>query len=90
MAEKVELTKNDDIEDIKGAIKCINALMKSFADNMKKLHRRMDSLEEDMDMVEILGAEMSKLRKTVADMQKSEESSIYSCLEKKIEGKKKD
>ena len=65
MAEKVELAKNDDIKDIKRAIKCINVLMQSFADNMKKLHGRMDSLEKDMDMVEILDAEMSNLRKRV-------------------------
>ena len=56
--EKVELTKNDDIEDIKRAIKCITVVMKSYVDNMYKLHARLDT-------VEILGAEMSKLRKTV-------------------------
>ena len=63
-----------DIEDIKGMIKCIAAQMKSFADDMETLKHRMDSFDEDMVMTEILGAEMSKLRKTVANMKKSEES----------------
>ena len=62
-----------DIEDIKGMIKCIAAQIKSFADDMETLKRRMDSFDEDMVMTEILGAEMSKLRKTVANMKKSEE-----------------
>ena len=65
MAEKAELTKNDDIKDIKRVIKYITVLMKSFVDNMKKLHARMDSFEKDMDIVEFLDAEMSNLRKTV-------------------------
>ena len=52
MAEKVELVKNDDIEDIKRAIKRINTLMKSFANNMKKLDCRMGSIEETNIMVE--------------------------------------
>ena len=80
MAKRVELEKNvpktfiDDIEDIKWSLKCINAHMKSFADNVDTLKHRMDSFEEDMIMVEILGAEMSKLRKTMATMKNSEES----------------
>ena len=56
--EKVELTKNDDIKDIKRAIKCITVVMKSFVDNIHKLHDRLDT-------VEILDAEISNLRKTV-------------------------
>ena len=52
MAEKVELVKNDDIEDIKRAIKRINTLMKSFANNIKKLDCRMGSIEETNIMVE--------------------------------------
>ena len=59
MAEKADMTKNDDIQDIKRVIKYITILMKSFVDNMKKLHDRMDCFEEDMDM------EISNLRKTV-------------------------
>ena len=80
MGERVEVEKNvlktfiADIEDIKWAIKCINAQMKSFADNMETLKHKMDSFEEDMVMIEILGAEMSKLRQTVANMKKGEES----------------
>ena len=80
MGERVEVEKNvlktfiADIEDIKWTIKCINAQMKSFADNMETLKHKMDSFEEDMVMIEILGAEMSKLRQAVANMKKGEES----------------
>ena len=80
MAERVEGEKHIlktfivDVEEIKGTIKCIAEQMKSFADNMETLKHRMDSFEEDMIMTEILGAELSKLRKTVANMKKSEES----------------
>ena len=79
MAKRVELEKNvpktfiDDIEDIKWSLKCINAHMKSFAGNMDKLKLRMDSFEEDVLMVEIVGEEMSKLKKTVLNMKKIEE-----------------
>ena len=60
--EKVEQIKNDDIKDIKRAIKCITVVMKSFVDNMQKLHDRMDT-------VETFDAEISNLRKTVDSIQ---------------------
>ena len=79
MARRAELEKNvpktfiDDIEDIKWSLKCINAHMKSFAANMDKLKLRMDSFEEDVLMIEIVGEEMSKLKKTVLNMKKIKE-----------------
>ena len=70
MEKNVPKTFIADIEDIKWSLKCINIQMKSFADNMETLKRRMDSFDEDALMIEILGEELSKLRKTVLNMKK--------------------
>ena len=75
MAERVEKIIAGafiaDIEDIKRDIKRINIQMKSFADNMETLKRRMDSFDEDALMFEVLGEEHSKLKKTVLNMNKA-------------------
>ena len=75
MAERVEKIIAGafiaDIEDIKRDIKRINIQMKSFADNMETLKRRMDSFDEGALMFEVLGEEHSKLRKTVLNMNKA-------------------
>ena len=60
MGERVELEKD---------------ILKTFIDaTMETLVHKMNSFEEGMVMIEILDAEMAKLRKIAASMKKSEES----------------
>ena len=60
MGERVELEKD---------------ILKTFiAATMETLVHKMNSFEEGMVMIEILDAEMAKLRKIAASMKKSEES----------------
>ena len=50
-------------------------ILKAFiAATMEALVHKMNSFEEGMVMIEILDAEMAKLRKIAASMKKSEES----------------